>query len=71
MEYVSDVIFTLVSSPWFYLIAALISFSYAYRKVAIKGAGIRNFQMAQLYFLFGVVFLAFAGILWRMAHSSG
>ena len=55
IESVTGFIFDLVSSPWLYLIAAFLSFSFAYKKVAIRGAGIRNFQMAQLYFLFGVI----------------
>ncbi len=64
-ESIGGFIFSVVSSPLFYLFVALISFANGFNVAKRRGDGERA---SQLYFLFGIVYLAFAGILWRMAQ---
>ena len=58
-------IFSFVSSPLVYMFAALLSFVNGFNVAKRGEAGLRA---AQLYILFSIVYLAFAGILWRMAQ---
>ncbi len=58
-------ILSVVSNPAFYLFVALISFV---NGINVAKRGDDGLRAAQFYFLFGIVYLAFAGILWRMAQ---
>jgi len=64
-ESIGGFIFSVVSSPAFYLLAALISFV---NGINVARRGNEGIRAAQFYILFSIVYLAFAGILWRMAQ---
>ena len=71
VDSITGFIFSAVSHPALYVFLAVISFINAFNVAKVRGGseGERASERAsQLYMLFGIVYLAFAGILWRMAQ---